>query len=97
MTAATMNGLVKFEGQTERKQGESWRGQMDMAASCLAVAALQGGMPRVAASFGNEKQLASYLSDRVWQKRRVEALKFLVVTLAEVIGVAAGLYIGTLT
>jgi hypothetical protein len=95
-------GLVPYEGPAEgysRREsagGEAWRTQVDMAAACLAAAALQSGMPRVADSYGNERQLAAFLADRVAHKRRTAALKFLVVTLCEIVGVAAGLYIGAM-
>lgn len=96
MTTMT-RGLIKYEGAEQTGRGEAWQSQVDMAASCLAAAALQGGMPRVAATFGNEKQLARFLAERVSNKRRTAALKFMVVTVAEIIGVAAGLYIGSMT
>jgi hypothetical protein len=96
MTTMT-RGLIKYQGAPEAGRGEAWQSQVDMAASCLAAAALHGGMPRVAATFGNERQLANFLAERVSDKRRTAALKFMVVTLAEIIGVAAGLYIGAMT
>ena len=97
MTTMT-RGLIKHEGDAQQSgRGEAWQSQVDMAASCLAAAALHGGMPRVAATFGSEKQMASFLAEQVSDRRRSAALKFMVVTLAEVIGVAAGLYIGAMT
>lgn len=96
---ATMTrGLIKYDGPTDTDgQRDAWQSQVDMAASCLAAAALQGGMPKVAATFGSERQLARFLSDRVWEKRRLQAMKLAVVVLAEIVGVAAGLYIGALS
>ena len=96
MTTMT-RGLIKYQGAQEAGRGEAWQSQVDMAASCLAAAALRGGMPRVAATFGNENQRANFLAERTADKRRTAALKFMVVTLAEIIGVAAGLYIGSMT
>lgn len=96
MTAVS-SGLIRYESKLEPAQRD-WQdaggwSEMDMAASALAAAALQGGMPKVAA----ERDLTAYLAGRNWDKRRTAVLKLLVVFLAEVIGVAAGLYIGALT
>ena len=96
--ATVSRGLMKFEGGVEVESRElARRSRLELAASCLAAAAEQGGMPRIAVSFGGERQLADYLAARVADKRRLAALKVMVITLAEVVGVAAGLYIGSMS
>ena len=98
MTTAT-RGLVRYEGpvdsQPSSPYGDAWQDQVDMAASCLAAAALAGGMPRVAGTM-SERQLARYLASQAARRRRTSATKMVVVILGEVIALGAGCYIGML-
>ena len=86
---------IGHEPALARAYGDAWQDQVDMAASCLAAAALVGGMPRVAGTM-NERQLARYLASQAARRRRTSATKVAVVMLGEAIALAAGCYIGTL-
>jgi hypothetical protein len=98
MTTAT-RGLVRYEGPVDTHQsspyGDAWQDQVDMAASCLAAAALAGGMPRVAGTMG-ERQLARYLASQAARRRRTSTAKITVILVGWAIALAAGCYIGGL-
>ena len=92
-------GLVRYEGPAHHESrdpyGNDWQAQVDMATSCLAAAALTGGMPRVGMT--NERALARYLSSEAAKRRRVTNTKIAVVMLGNAIALAAGFYIGLLS
>ena len=102
METAT-RGLVKYQGSQDTGSrndsssayGDGWQQQVDMAASCLAAAALQGGMPRVAGTL-SERQLARYMTNQAIKRRRTAQTKLAVILLGQAIAVAAGCYIGML-
>jgi hypothetical protein len=103
MTTAT-RGLVRYEGAVRGGNGSAgeyashdnaWQDQVDMAASCLAAAALTGGL-RKAAGAMSERQLARYLASQASRRRRMGATKLAVIMIGEVIALAAGCYIGLL-
>ena len=91
-------GLVRYEGPARNESrdpyGNNWQAQVDMATSCLAAAALTGGMPRTGLT--NERALARYLSSEAAKKRRVANTKIAVIMLGNVLALAAGFYIGLL-
>ena len=98
MAATVTRGLVKYEGPAESTQdpyGNSWQQQVDMAASCLAAAALAGGMPRVAGTL-TERQLARYLSQQAARRRRTAVAKVSVILGGGALALVAGCYIGML-
>lgn len=97
MTTAT-RGLIRYEGPqgtSDDAYGDAWQQQVDMAASCLAAAALKGGMPRVAGTV-TERQLARYLASQQARRRRMGLTKTAVIMIGEAIALAAGCYIGLL-
>ena len=98
MTTAT-RGLVRYEGEIESWTSPAdnyrWQDQVDTAASCLAAAALAGGMPRVHAAMG-ERQLARYLASQVVRRRRTSAAKLAVIMLGGVVALGVGCFIGML-
>ncbi|HEY2805383.1 MAG TPA: hypothetical protein VGI92_05940 [Gemmatimonadales bacterium] len=94
-------GLIKYEGPAYESSsrdvyGDGWQQQVDMAASCLAAAALTGGMPKVAGTL-SERQLTRFLSGEVAKRRRVANTKLAVIMIAEAVALAAGCYIGMLS
>jgi len=99
-------GLIKYEGPVSSESesrtyadagvyGDGWQAQVDMAASCLAAAALTGGLPRVHTM--HERQLARYLSAEVAKKRRVAYTKIATIMLGSALAMAVGCYIGLLS
>ncbi len=91
-------GLIRYEGQahseTRDPYGNNWQAQVDMATSCLAAAALTGGMPRTGIT--NERALARYLSAEAAKRRRVANTKIAVLMFGNAIALAVGFYIGLL-
>ena len=99
MTTAT-RGLIRYEGPITDESprggraahGHDWQGQVDVAASYLAAAALAGHFPSAGAM--SERQLARHLASQVARKRRMGAAKLVVIVLGEILALAAGCYIG---
>lgn len=94
-------GLIKYEGPVSSDSdadsdvyGDGWQRQVDMAASCLAAAALTGGMPRVGTM--HERQLARYLSAEAAKRRRVTNTKIAIIMMGMATALATGCYIGLL-
>lgn len=102
METAT-RGLVKYQGAQDSSSqkdagspyGDGWQSQVDMAASCLAAAALQGGMPRVAGTL-SERQLARYMTHQAIKRRRTAQTRLAVILLGQALAIAAGCWIGLL-
>ena len=98
MTTTVTRGLVRYQGPDESQRdpyGDGWQQQVDMAASCLAAAALAGGMPRVAGTL-TERQLARYLSEQAARRRRTAISKVSVIVGGMALALVAGCYIGLL-
>jgi hypothetical protein len=99
MTTAT-RGLIRYEGASDTSShgayGNGWQDQVDMAAACLAAAALTGGMPKVAGTL-HERHLARFLADSAAKHRRRAKAKLAAVMVGEMIALAAGCYIGLLS
>ena len=103
MTTAT-RGLVRYQGaqdtQDDWKQSSpysgAWQSQVDMAANCLAAAALQGGMARAGGTM-SERQLARYLAGQAEKRRRTNQTKVAFILFGQAIALAAGCYIGLLS
>ncbi len=98
MTTTISRGLVRYHEATssDMPRDEAWQSQVDAAAACLAAAALQGGMPRVAATL-NERQLVRYMAGQVARRRRMTRTKLGVVLAGWALALVAGCYIGLLT
>ena len=98
MPTTITRGLVRYQGQPETRQERqdgAWQDQVDMAAACLAAAALQGGMARVAGTL-TERQLARYLSQQAQRRRRTSTAKLAVILAGNLLALVAGCYIGLL-
>ena len=101
MATTVTRGLVRYEGNgrsagdDRNPYGDAWQQQVDMAASCLAAAALAGGMPKVAGTL-TERQLARYLGEQAARRRRTAMAKVSAIVGGCGLALVAGCYIGLL-